>query len=466
MLVAGLGAACGSPTPGAEPGESGGSSSGSSAGTPETADETAAPGACDGDPSDQDADGVLDCVDLCPVVPDSDQLDADGDGVGDACACDPVVQPCVDGHSGGFACSGAAELAAHLDLEALGVSNAHDMWGWTHADSGREFALVTGSQGTVFVEVTHPYCPRVLGLLPQPGFPSFGSDVKVHADHAYIVAETEGHGLQVFDLRQLLAVDEPPVEFEPTANFDDFGRAHNLAINTDTGFAYVVAPDPCDRGLYMLDLANPASPAFVGCHPPPTGSASHDAQCVIYSGPDEDHQGREICVVAGGFSDTVEIVDVTDKAATEVLGVGTYPMALYAHQAWLTEDQAYLLSNDELDERELLIPTRTFIWDVRDLDDPLLLGTFEHDSMASDHNLHIRGDFAYLANYRAGLSVLDLSQIDRGSVAEVASFDSFPLDDEPSLTGAISTYPYFSGGLVALSDSDGGLFLLRHTTGG
>jgi hypothetical protein len=37
--------------------------------------------ACD----DSDADGVMDRIDNCPMVPNPDQMDSNGDGVGDAC---------------------------------------------------------------------------------------------------------------------------------------------------------------------------------------------------------------------------------------------------------------------------------------------------------------------------------------------------------------------------------------------
>ena len=40
--------------------------------------------------ADADGDGVPDCRDDCPSVPDPAQADADGDGVGDACDCAPA----------------------------------------------------------------------------------------------------------------------------------------------------------------------------------------------------------------------------------------------------------------------------------------------------------------------------------------------------------------------------------------
>jgi len=413
------------------------------------------------DQADGDADGAGDACDNCGEIPNGDQLDDDGDGVGEACACGPVLQPCAGGMAGGFACDGPLELVSFLDLAQLDVPAITDMWGWVHAESGREFALVAATTGTVFVEITHPYCPEVLGLLRTASGNSTVRDVKVYADHAFVLAEAQNHGLQVFDLTQLLDVAAPPVVFEATAHHDGFGRAHNLAIDTESGFAYGVAIGACGQGLYIMDISEPTAPTFVGCHLPP-GPSFHDAQCLVYEGPDVEHQGRQICVTADGYSGSISVADVTDKEAIETLAVAPYPMADYTHQAWFTEDQAYLVSNDELDELNQWIPTRTFLWDVSDLDTPLLVGTFEHSSMASDHNLYTRGGFAYLANYRAGMRVLDLSRIATGDAVEVAWFDSFPANDDPALEGAFTAYPYFSEGLVVVSDIQSGLFVLRH----
>jgi len=60
-------------------------------------------------------------------------------------------------------------------------------------------------------------------------------------------------------------------------------------------------------------------------------------------------------------------------------------------QGWLNEEQTHLLLNDELDE--LYGPrknTRSLVWDVRDLDEPVLTGSFYSAKEASDHNLYIR----------------------------------------------------------------------------
>ena len=66
----------------------------------------------------------------------------------------------------------------------------------------------------------------------------------------------------------------------------------------------------------MIDISTPTQPAFVGCFADTSTGRfgtgySHDAQCVIYRGPDADYQGREICL--GSNENALSIADVTDK---------------------------------------------------------------------------------------------------------------------------------------------------------
>jgi len=60
-------------------------------------------------------------------------------------------------------------------------------------------------------------------------------------------------------------------------------------------------------------------------------------------------------------------------------------------QGWLNEDQTHLLLNDELDELYGPTPnTRSLIWSVEDLEDPVLKGSFYSSKTATDHNLYIK----------------------------------------------------------------------------
>ena len=380
--------------------------------------------------------------------------------------------PCTEGHAWQFDCS-TVDLVAFLPLSSIGAEKGvtgADIWGWTDGETGREYALMGRSDGTAFIDVSDPANPVYLGSLPKTEIANanYWRDVKVYRDHAYIVADGAGqHGMQVFDLTQLRSVESPPAVFEATAHYDGIHSAHNIVINEDTGFAYAVGSrgggNTCGGGLHMINIQEPTNPTFAGCFShEDTGLAntgySHDAQCVIYHGPDTEHAGKEICL--GSNENSLSIADVTDKDNPVPLGSGSYPHYAYAHQGWLTDDHRYFFMNDELDEMGGEIQgTRTLIWDLADLDDPLLAAEYSADNPSSDHNLYIQGNVMYQSNYMSGLRIFDIS--DPVNPVLIGYFDTYPSSDEPGFGGSWSNYPYFPSGNIIVSGMGEGLFILR-----
>jgi choice-of-anchor B domain-containing protein len=371
-----------------------------------------------------------------------------------------ATTPCVGGLAGMYPCKDI-DLVAFMPLSSIGGGSGNDVWGWTDPTTGREYAIMGRTSGTSFVDITDAEAPVYLGNLPPHGANSSWRDIKVYANHAYIVSEAANHGVQVFDLTQLRTVTTPPVTFAETAHYGNVGSSHNIAINEDTGFAYVVGATTCSGGPHFVDLANPAAPVFAGCHVETL--YTHDTQCVVYAGPDPDYTGREICVNSN--TTRINVIDVTDHAASFLISETTYPGSGYVHQGWLTEDQRYYIQGDELDEQNFGHNTRSRIFDMTDLDAPVLIGTHDHATAAIDHNLYTHNGYAYMANYRAGLRIMDMSDIANGNIGEIAFFDIYPSSDSASFNGAWSVYPYFASGNVVISGIEQGLFIVRPNLG-
>lgn len=372
------------------------------------------------------------------------------------------VTPCIDGQAGGFACN-KVDLHANVPLADLdgGADSGNDIWGWTDPVTQIEYALVGLDNGTAFVDLSVPDHPVVIGHLPTQSSPSLWRDMKVYADHAFIVSEAADHGMQVFDLTRLRNVASPPAAFTADAVYDGFGRAHNVAINEDSGFAYAVGSrqgaTQCNSGLHMIDISVPTEPAFAGCYS--DDGYTHDTQCVNYTGPDTDFAGREICFSSN--EDTLTIVDVTVKNTPVLLSRTGYSGSAYTHQGWLTPDQRWFLVDDELDETNFGHNTRTYVWDITDLTAPQQSFAYTGPVGSIDHNLYIRDHHAFLANYRSGLRIVDLAGIDQSQIAEVAFFDTYPENDTTGFDGAWSSYPFFDSGLVVIGDINRGLFVVE-----
>ncbi len=379
---------------------------------------------------------------------------------------------CRGGMAAEFPCQGI-DLLAHVPREDLGLSFVNDIWGWSDK-RGDDYALVGGTEGTVFVDVSNPRRPDVVGTLPSASLEGgeYWRDIKVHDDHAFIVSEHDNHQMQVFDLTRLRRVHGAPVTFEETAVYDvgGFGNTHNLNINEDTGYAYLIGTSTCEGGLHMVDVRDPEAPTFAGCFE--DHGYIHDTQCVVYKGPDKAYRRHEICFNANAeylgptiedIENTLSIVDVTDKDNPEPLSRVFYGNDGYSHQGWLTRGQRFYIHGDELDEQITGANTRTRVWDVSDLDDPEVSGVFDNETTSIDHNLYTRRGRSYHSNYTSGLRVYDLSRLARGRLSEKAFFDVYPENDDPTFEGGTwSNYPYFKGErFVAVSSIDRGLFLLQ-----
>ena len=367
--------------------------------------------------------------------------------------------PCENGMAGVYPCSGF-DLVSRIDLADLGGNRGNDIWGWADPDTGIEYAIVGLNTGTVFISLEDPEDPLILGTLPTATSNSTWRDIKVHSNHAYIVSEAGGHGMQVFDLTQLRNPATVPADFSATSVFRGFGNAHNIVINEDTGFAYAVGtgPDaPFSGGATFIDLSDPGNPAPAGGYG--DSGYTHDAQVVTYNGPDSDYTGREIFI--GSNEDRVVIVDVTDKEQPQFISQLTYPQIGYTHQGWFTEDQRYFLLGDETDELNFGLASRTIIFDFTDLDAPVFDFDYSGPTTAIDHNGYVLGNSFYLANYAAGLRVLDLSDIENGNMVETGFFDSYPQSQATSFVGVWSVYPYLPSGVILINDINNGFFVVR-----
>jgi choice-of-anchor B domain-containing protein len=377
---------------------------------------------------------------------------------------------CEDGMIGPFECD-EVDLVAFLPNSMLAPPGRergvrlNDNWGWTDHETGREYALVGRNDGLAFVDITDPTNPVLVGDLPAtPDTPrsQLWRDPKVYEDHVFVVADGAGnHGLQIFDLTRLRDVTTPPVTFEPDVHYDRVASVHNININEETGFAAMVSArgggETCGGGMHMLDVSDPKNPVFLGCQFDETGT--HDVQCATYRGPDERYQGREICLKANG--QFLSISDVTDRDNPEVVSRGYYPNPGYLHQGWLTEDHRYFIMDDEADViRGHVETTRTIIFDVSDVEDPVLAKEFMGSFPASAHNQYVRGNFTYQANYRYGLHILDIT--DPEDPSEVGYFVTTPYLTGPGFSGAWSTFPYFEDpSLILVTSVQDGMFILR-----
>jgi len=381
--------------------------------------------------------------------------------------------PCENGMADRYPCRNV-DILSFLNPADMGYitmapgdtfAKGNDMWGWTDPETEDEYAIMGLTGGTAFVRITNPTEPEPLAFMYTRTTASIWRDMKVIDNTAYIVSEAADHGLQVFDLLRLrsMKATQPVPTVEPDSTYSEFGNAHNIVANEETKFLYVVGatngdyPKNCKGGLHVIDVKDRLNPQYAGCFD--EDGYVHDAQCVNYHGPDNHYKGREICFCYN--EDTFTIVDVHVKNNMQLVSKIGYIGYQYTHQGWLTEDHTIALMDDEMDEMDDPVKnTKTYIWDITDLANPVLKRTFFSAQEAMDHNQYVKGEYTYQANYRAGLRILHIDQ-QNFDLNEVAYLDTYPADTVALFNGAWSTYPYFKSGTVTASSSDYGLFVVR-----
>ncbi len=378
--------------------------------------------------------------------------------------------PCVAGKltspaSGEVHPCNAVTLLGHVKAADMGQAvGLNDMWGWADPESDLEVVLSGWADGISVIDVTDPTNPKYIALIPKTAGTraSVWRDIKVYKNHAFIVSEAAGHGVQVVDLTALRGHTGDRQVLLPVVTYTNVNRAHNIVINEETGFAYAVGTsggESCGGGLHAINISSPEAPTFAGCITDLRSRLgyTHDSQCVVYHGPDTHFVGKEICFSSN--EDSISIVDVSDKLNPAFLGLATYANSQYVHQAWLSEDQKYLFQNDELDEYQHVVThTRTMVWDVTDLNDPVLAKEFISANTSIDHNMYVKGNRLYQSNYIDGLHVLDIS--DPTNPAEAAFFDTHPQTFTSVWDGTWSNYPYLRSGAVAIASDPDGVFII------
>ncbi|PIA94414.1 hypothetical protein CB0940_08458 [Cercospora beticola] len=382
------------------------------------------------------------------------------------------------------------DLHHFLSHDTLGDTRGEgsSSWGWTNTD-GREFVAIGQFGGTAFVEINRDGKMLYLGRLPAYSVGSEWREIRSYKNYMVIGSEAQNHGIQIFDMRKLLNINPAsPRQFTQadltswTRTLLPTGRAHNVVINEEKQYFAAVGAlprtDVCRSGFAFFDMTNPASPRSLGCA---AGDGYvHDAECLVYRGPDTRYTGRDICYSYN--EDTLTIMDVGNKAnVTNIISKVTYPGARYVHQGSVLDrnNQQFIVMDDEIDELERTGVSAngfatTYIVDIRDLRNPKITGNYQMRHRAIDHNQYVIDGYSYQSSYGAGVRVFDVRSIPSDptgkSVCEAGFFDIYPEDDNQAGGGQIeflgtwSSYAYFKSGYIFVNTIERGAFVVKMTS--
>ncbi|KUI63732.1 hypothetical protein VM1G_10586 [Cytospora mali] len=411
-------------------------------------------------------------------------------GAGPVLCVDGVAQVVPGDANNTFRCKNIDfyDFKSHADLGSV-TGEGSSTWGWT-SPKGREFIAIAQADGAAFAEVSPEGKLIYLGRLPHfpTADPVIWREIRGYKNYILVGSEAPYHGIQIFDMSKLVDIDPAkPLTFSGLADLTGHfkklpvGRTHNVVVNEELNYAVAVGAQPrtseCASGLIFIDLSDPSKPTSLGCA---AGDGYvHDAQCLVYRGPDKAYAGRDICY--GYNEDTLTIYDVTNKSTTNIISRTSYDGASYTHQGWVTDMQwqTMLVLDDEYDEvRSAGAGSKqypiTYFWNITSLEAPVLTGFFRNEyAQCIDHNQFVINGAAYQSNYGAGLHVLDVSSLSTdptgAGVSEAGFFDMYPEDDTLPEGGAVAFvgtwghYPFFPSGFIVVNTIERGAFVVKRS---
>jgi choice-of-anchor B domain-containing protein len=116
---------------------------------------------------------------------------------------------------------------------------------------------------------------------------------------------------------------------------------------------------------------------------------------------------------------------------------------------------------DELDEINFGGQTKTLVFDLEDLDNPVLHHTYLGPTQAIDHNVYSKNNSLFISNYTAGFREANIQNVANGAMEEIGFFDSYPSNNGVNFNGVWNVYPFFESGVIVISDINSGLFLVK-----
>ena len=346
-----------------------------------------------------------------------------------------------------------APFTSHSDNPSTGQSYL-GIWGY--ASAGREYALLTHSQGLSITEVTDPANLVEIQFIPSAGG-RIQRDIDTYLDpvsrktYAYFGGQ-EGANLYSIDLSYLPGTI-------PASGIVDLGRTNwTHTLQVADGLLFVNNAES-SLGCQIFDAqANPANPPLLAQSWSGSGRDCHDSftrDNILYS--------------ADGYSTRWRIVDIAGirgGSAPTLLGETAMKSGVYAHSSGLSDDSQYMYSFEEFNIEDINV------FDVSDPANPVNVETFQWSGDATGnspvHNGQVKSDLLHVAYYEAGFRVFDIS--DPANPVEVGMYETWRDPDgdgtfNKSITGiengAWNVYTDLPSGYVLVSDTRSGLFVFQ-----
>ncbi|HJW28899.1 MAG TPA: choice-of-anchor B family protein, partial [Saprospiraceae bacterium] len=314
----------------------------------------------------------------------------------------------------------------------------NDVCGWAAPD-GKEYALVGLNTGVSIVDINQDTIHEVVMV---PGTDNLWRDINTYEHYAYVSSEAQ-IGLLIIDLQYLpdsvhTWVWKAPL---PTPSGDKpFLKAHSLWTDQKDGLLFLNGSNLNSGGVIICDInTDPTNPQFLGYGPAIYTHDCYSRDSIMYS--------AEI------YAGTASIYDIHDPANVVLLGSVKTPYE-FTHNTWLSDDSHVMFTTDERPSSYVTSYDITDPANIKELDRYRQASTEGSGNIV--HNVYIWNDWAVVAYYANGTTIVDAAHPD--NLVEVGNFDSF-LGPDGAFPGVWGSYPFLPSGKILSSDRNNGLFV-------
>ncbi len=314
-------------------------------------------------------------------------------------------------------------------------------WSYVHHD-GREYAILGTTTGTSIVRLTDPRNPVEVDFIGGP--PSDWREMKQYRDWVYVCSEGTGTGRGI----QIISMENPDNPRLVRTYRTGFDTAHTVSIDTTRAILYC---NGTSIGMVALALqpqagatnASPTSPQEIGVFSDYYLHDLHLRGTLGYAS-----------AINNGFESILDLsvpANLYAGAATVEIKRWNTP-ANFTHNSWTTKNGDYLIVTEENSGG------KPKVYDISGPGTPILKYTFTDLPAHIGHNVHVKGDTAFVSYYTAGVRLYDIT--DPTKPVAFAHYDTF-LGADGGYDGVWGVAPYFPSGIFVTSDISNGLSVFR-----
>lgn len=324
-------------------------------------------------------------------------------------------------------------------------------WGWKQTSTGKEYAIVGGSNGTYFIDVSVPATPSLCAFVPGKTGCTW-REIKTYQNYCYVVSDDGApNTFQIIDMSTLPST--VTLVHNGTTYFE---RGHTVFIDGNKMYVGGVTYSTTSAAaMNVYSLATPTAPLLLR-------TVQQDIPAINYV---HDMYVRNDTVFASCGYQGMYLLRLSATNTFTQLGSYTgYSASAYNHASMLTQDAKYLLFCDEVPAAQ---PIR-FV-DVQNFSNVQPIQTFKPHNGTTPHNPYLIGNkWAVVSCYQEGLYIYDISVPGNATIG--GFFDTFPQGgfntgnyNGNDYRGNWGAYPYLPSGIIIAVDMQNGVFLLDAT---